>query len=1337
MDWSGYLDNSRLSDQVYENDYISDWETEQKEDDTTGETYLDLRPISSVSNEIKARIVECKESNKYNITQDLAEAFEVFCEYEYKCNQKGEFIKTREEGNNIWTGRKVIFHNKGIKLDDAITIDYQKNLQNISVTSESAEIYSKLYVKPTESEHMTNGYITIADTDLNPTGEDYILNFDYMYANGSITPYQYQKVKDYEANMHIINFNLRKLSSEINNLIVEKNNLEADLQLAEISISSLQESLTTFESLLEASIKNETLEYTNKKPYIGICVESIDNLYYGIRLSSEGINANTISGFAKFTNDECTLQLFKNGDLIPVPNGIGSNENLPYVLLDDYGFAKQINIPKKLFTEGKNWTEVESTIYLTYAYSPESKYQAACEKIRDQILDIEHKTELLNEQLININITLNGEEAEENSTKGIQQEYDELLKNKEDRIIAFERLMGPALQEGYWSPEVYEDAGEIRQNITGIQPEITKIFDTQPFAGEILPYYYASVDDHVEGKKTYYTGIIIDENLAKKIKGKEKDIVIKMSKGTYTFTQVSEVELDSTYCYIILDGKKYYSDGEVGESTKGTEWVLSIKEGVPTLTVGNNSVGFLTKPSPLANEEDYYNCTSIFQGLGSYLATRSLFPNAGFQYGYVKNKDKIYGAFLFSDYSIPYDKYSSFVIEFEDGSSENIWNSDLFVNWETNEWVYPRIELDYLNINSNSDSFNVRIEGENDSLVKFEDYSILHRETKTYVNLKTTNNNPVYSNIYQPYHLTFQVSRANEMLYLDALQVAKDNSQPKLSYSLSIANRPQELRKITLGQLIFINDYSIDVHRAPGYVSGITLALDSPKEDEITIANYKTKFEDLFSTITASSEAMKNNKRSYDLASSAFIGGQLSGTVLQEALANNNIALSFSKTNVNMTNGDGIVLTNTTPYTNGVYGQVVLRGGGIFCSSSLDEAGNRIWNSAITPRGINANYITSGQIDTNLIRIYSGNNMAFQWNEEGIYAYKRDSDGIADLSTYVRYSDEGLQFQQGSLTVVDLGWNGLNISTQEGALELNGARGLTMYNGNGNVVLHLGRIGNEPNALYGLTLYDGSSKDIETAPKTFYSTNEGNLWLKKNLFVGVDGVEGSCSGISGVVTEENDIRIWAGAINNADPQSAPFRVYEDGSFYAAKGEISGLIIEGLDVYSTELASGDGFSINSANATSTVYLKFYLGGKQSEVPEGVKYTWYKTKLAYTFQPDDPLKDLSIWEVLDTSTENLCVLNNIQENYWYCGVVSNGLIDKNGNSYKTASTPVKFAIVNDGKSASAVAIESSAAIIQRTLTSGTSPTQIEFRVRKGANYLPLEYGNNFTLFNNYLI
>jgi hypothetical protein len=81
--------------------------------------------------------------------------------------------------------------------------------------------------------------------------------------------------------------------------------------------------------------------------------------------------------------------------------------------------------------------------------------------------------------------------------------------------------------------------------------------------------------------------------------------------------------------------------------------------------------------------------------------------------------------------------------------------------------------------------------------------------------------------------------------------------------------------------LAYISDPILGVHAATGYVSEITYKLDKPQEDEIKIQNYKTKFEDLFETITASSEAMKNNQVAYDIAAGNFgPNGAISGDVI-------------------------------------------------------------------------------------------------------------------------------------------------------------------------------------------------------------------------------------------------------------------------------------------------------------------------------------------------------------------------------------------------------------------------------------------------------------------------
>jgi hypothetical protein len=151
--------------------------------------------------------------------------------------------------------------------------------------------------------------------------------------------------------------------------------------------------------------------------------------------------------------------------------------------------------------------------------------------------------------------------------------------------------------------------------------------------------------------------------------------------------------------------------------------------------------------------------------------------------------------------------------------------------------------------------------------------------------------------------------------------------------------------------------------------------------------------------------------------------------------------------------------------------------------------------------------ITTGQLDANLIRIFAGNNVAFQWNSEGIYAYKRDENNQFLPNTYVRYSDKGLQYIDNGDTIVDLGWNGLAINSQDGSVSLTGEDGLIVYDGLKNAegtnhVVSLGRFGEEGNYSYGLKLY----KKDETGAyvETLTSDNNGQLWLKDYLAVGAD-----------------------------------------------------------------------------------------------------------------------------------------------------------------------------------------------------------------------------------------
>jgi len=123
---------------------------------------------------------------------------------------------------------------------------------------------------------------------------------------------------------------------------------------------------------------------------------------------------------------------------------------------------------------------------------------------------------------------------------------------------------------------------------------------------------------------------------------------------------------------------------------------------------------------------------------------------------------------------------------------------------------------------------------------------------------------------------------------------------------------------------------------------------------------------------------MKQNATSYNIAAASFTpSGEVEQDVLQTTLDNNDFAFNFSNTSITLDDTGGLVLTNVSQSSNGVYGQVALRGGGVFCSNSVDANGDRIWMTGITPDGVNASLVTAGRLDTNLIRIYSGDTLAF------------------------------------------------------------------------------------------------------------------------------------------------------------------------------------------------------------------------------------------------------------------------------------------------------------------------------------------------------------------------
>ena len=195
MDWSAYSDvdkynietsirAKRETDKVYEEPYVSSWDK-------------NLNPKLIEPAREKERLIDANESNLYNLTQTIAENFEIFCRYEYSYDSRYQI-----------TGRKIIFYNTfhaDYNSNYFEHLNYPHSTSSVSREYDGTEITTKMYVRPETDDSSVTGQISIIDSSANPTKEDYVMNFDYLHDIGTISDEQYGEIKNYNLKMKYYN----------------------------------------------------------------------------------------------------------------------------------------------------------------------------------------------------------------------------------------------------------------------------------------------------------------------------------------------------------------------------------------------------------------------------------------------------------------------------------------------------------------------------------------------------------------------------------------------------------------------------------------------------------------------------------------------------------------------------------------------------------------------------------------------------------------------------------------------------------------------------------------------------------------------------------------------------------------------------------------------------------------------------------------------------------------------------------------------------------------------------------------------------------------------------
>lgn len=127
----------------------------------------------------KIRSITAKNSNRFNILQNIAEIFQCWVRFKIEHNE--------DTGRIIYENgvpKKTVYFKEEIGEDLGYGFVYGIDLKTISRSIDSNQLTTKVVVAPNTSEYAENGMCRIADADLNENGENYILDFGYYISQG-------------------------------------------------------------------------------------------------------------------------------------------------------------------------------------------------------------------------------------------------------------------------------------------------------------------------------------------------------------------------------------------------------------------------------------------------------------------------------------------------------------------------------------------------------------------------------------------------------------------------------------------------------------------------------------------------------------------------------------------------------------------------------------------------------------------------------------------------------------------------------------------------------------------------------------------------------------------------------------------------------------------------------------------------------------------------------------------------------------------------------------------------------------------------------------------------
>lgn len=350
----------------------------------------------------------------------------------------------------------------------------------------------------------------------------------------------------------------------------------------------------------------------------------------------------------------------------------------------------------------------------------------------------------------------------------------------------------------------------------------------------------------------------------------------------------------------------------------------------------------------------------------------------------------------------------------------------------------------------------------------------------------------------------------DDLYYLDAVNVLYQSAYPKVSYTINVLELSalEEFKnyRFQIAHKTFIEDTEffgwIDyINKIPArenvVVTELTTAFDEPDKNTIKVQNYKSHFEDLFQRISAATQNLEYHSGDYARASDVIQNnGTIQESVLQSSLATAAYVLSNSNNQTVVIDETGLQATRVSNPAE------VLRitSGGILISND----GQQTWGVAISAYGINTERLSAGTINTENITIMNGNYPTFKWNGEGLYAYGFiENEGTISNYTnnkYVTFNrfglygvNDGTNFTPQTVSDIEkkanfaLTWNGLFIRSnyRDGYVSISPTDDITLYS-------YSSKIFNEILPIENYLQIDTDSTDFENNKANYYYYDEEN-----------------------------------------------------------------------------------------------------------------------------------------------------------------------------------------------------------------------------------------------------